>query len=300
MRATLITIVGPQLNSELTGSVPRILATDLDSDAELIDSQPPHAAELGGLEVRQWRTRLSREAARAALTDITHTAQRTGVDVLVTPAALLDPGPRLVVTDVDSTLIQDEVIELLADHAGSRAAVTEVTEAAMRGELDFAQSLLQRVATLRGLPVAVHDQVLQATRLSAGVDNLCRVLKRNGDYIGVVSGGFIEIVQVLADRLGIDFARANRLTVVDGHLSGEVTGVIVDRAVKAQTLQEWATQIAVPLERTIAVGDGANDLEMLATAGLGIAFNAKPIVQKQADAAITGARLDALLAVIGR
>lgn len=301
MRATLITIIGPRLNTDLIELLPRALAPALNAApaADLVDSPPPNAAELRDLEVRQWRTQLPQKSARAALQDFTARAQAGGVDVLVTPAALLDAGPRLIITDVDSTLIRDEVIELLADHAGSREIVTEVTEAAMRGELDFTQSLLQRVATLRGLPVTVYDQVLAATRLSAGVPNLCRVLKRNGDFIGVVSGGFIEIVQPLADGLGIDFTRANQLVTIDGHLNGEVSGPVVDREVKAETLRSWAEEAAVPIERTIAVGDGANDLAMLAAAGLGVAYNAKPVVQDQADAAITGPRLDALLAVLG-
>lgn len=301
MRATLITIIGPRLNTDLIESLPRALAPALTAApaADLLESPTPNAAELPDLEVRQWRTQLPQQSARAALADFTARARAGGVDVLVTPAALLDPGPRLIITDVDSTLIRDEVIELLADHAGSRDIVTEVTEAAMRGELDFTQSLLQRVATLRGLPVGVYEQVLAATRLSAGVPNLCRVLKRNGDFIGVVSGGFIEIVQPLAEGLGIDFARANRLATVDGHLNGEVSGRVVDREVKAETLRAWAAEAGVPLERTIAVGDGANDLAMLAAAGLGVAYNAKPVVQDQADAAITGPRLDALLAVLG-
>lgn len=270
-----------------------------DAAVEITPRLPIHAAQLSDLDIRQWQVNIPPARVRTQLQELLAPVRAAGLDLLITPAALLDAGPRLIVTDVDSTLIRDEVIELLADHAGSGRAVAQVTEAAMRGELDFKESLAQRVATLRGLPVSVFEQVHASVRLTAGVENLCRVLKRNSDYIGVVSGGFIEIVQPLADALSIDFTRANRLATTDGYLSGGVDGTVVDREVKAQTLREWARQTGVPIERTIAVGDGANDLDMLAAAGLGVAFNAKPVVQAAADTAITSSRLDALLAVIG-
>lgn len=294
MPASLISLIGPDIDPTVVAA---FSATTSVGPVEEVTG--PHVAALPGLNVQQWLSDMPRTRLQTALAEFVTFARKRGVDVLITPAELLSPGPRLIVTDVDSTLIRDEVIELLADHAGSRELVTRVTEEAMRGELDFTESLIQRVATLRGLDVSAHDAVSESLRLSEGVENLCRVLKKNGDFIGVVSGGFIEIVGPLAQRLNIDFARANELEVEESKLTGQVTGTIVDRDVKAQTLRNWAQECDVPLERTIAIGDGANDLAMLATAGLGVAFNAKPVVQEQADAAITGPRLDAILAVIG-
>jgi phosphoserine phosphatase len=222
-----------------------------------------------------------------------------GVDIAVAPAGLARRGRRLVVMDVDSTLIQDEVIELLAAHAGREAEVAAVTEAAMRGELDFAASLRQRVAVLEGLPASVLDEVRAAIRLSPGARTLVRTLKRLGFTVAVVSGGFIEIVGDLARELGIDHARANRLEVVDGRLTGRLVGDIVDRAGKAAALRAFADEAGLPLSRTVAIGDGANDLDMLEVAGLGIAFNAKPVVREQADTAVSVPYLDAVLFLLG-
>lgn len=301
MPATLITLIGPVVPSELSTEFSATL-TDLaaQESVKLTPSVPPNSLALSDLTMRQWSVETEQGLVQEKLEQLSSRARGSGVDVLITPARLLESGPRLVVTDVDSTLIQDEVIELLADHAGSRGEVERITEAAMRGELDFTESLLQRVSTLRGLDSTVFQLVQDTLRLSSGVKNLCRTLGENGDYIGVVSGGFIEIVQPLATALGIDFARANRLTLANDRLTGEISGEIVDRELKAVTLREWADQVGVPLERTIAIGDGANDLSMLAAAGLGVAFNAKPVVHERADAIITGPRIDAVLAVLGR
>ncbi|WP_262348287.1 phosphoserine phosphatase SerB [Cellulosimicrobium cellulans] len=205
------------------------------------------------------------------------------------------PRPtRLVVMDVDSTLITQEVVELLAEHAGSRAEVADITERAMRGELDFTESLRARVATLAGLPVSVFDAVLAEVDVTPGAVELLAELDRRGWPVGLVSGGFVEVVGPLADRLGIPRYRANALEVSHGALTGRVAGEVVDRAVKARTLREFAAETGVPLERTVAIGDGANDLDMLAAAGFGIAFNAKPVVCAQADAEVRD-RLDAVL-----
>jgi len=299
VRATLITLIGPQISSDLTDAISTGLQALAGAGGEVTNSRPPHAENLVQLTVRQWSVEVADGVVREAFSSLIPAAQRAGADLLITPSEFLAPGPRLIVTDVDSTLIQDEVIELLAQHAGTRAEVARVTEAAMRGELDFSQSLIERVATLRGVPENVYKAVFAALRLSPGVENLCRVLKGQGDFIGVVSGGFIEIVAPLAEKLEIDFARANALEIANGTLTGRVTGEIVDKRVKARTLRQWAQETGVGLERTIAVGDGANDLDMLAAAGLGVAYNAKPVVQQQADTAIAGPRLDALLAVIG-
>jgi phosphoserine phosphatase len=196
--------------------------------------------------------------------------------------------------DVDSTLITQEVVELLAEHAGSRAEVADITERAMRGELDFTESLRARVATLAGLPVSVFDAVLAEVVVTPGAVELLAELDRRGWPVGLVSGGFVEVVGPLAGRLGIPRFHANALEVEHGALTGRVAGEVVDRAVKARTLREFAADAGVPLDRTVAIGDGANDLDMLAAAGFGIAFNAKPVVCAQADAVVRD-RLDAVL-----
>ncbi len=221
------------------------------------------------------------------------------VDIAVAPAGLARIGSRLVVMDVDSTLIQQEVIELIAAHAGFERQVAEVTERAMRGELDFAQSLRARVALLAGLPVAVLEQVRDQVVLTPGARTLVRTLHRLGDTVALVSGGFIEIVGPIAADLGIARARANRLEVERGRLTGRVTGEVVDRAGKARALREFAAEAGLPLSRTVAIGDGANDLDMLAAAGLGIAFNAKPLVRAQAHTSVTVPYLDAVLFLLG-
>ena len=202
--------------------------------------------------------------------------------------------------DVDSTLITGEVIEMLAERAGSGALVAEITERAMRGELDFAASLHERVATLAGLPETALAEVSGQMQLSPGAERLVAELHRRGWPVGLVSGGFIELVAPLAERLGISFVRANSLEVHDGVLTGRVTGDVVDREAKARALVELAEHEGVPLADTVAVGDGANDLGMLAVAGLGIAYNAKPVVQEQADVALVDRPLDAVLEVLDR
>jgi phosphoserine phosphatase len=235
-------------------------------------------------------------ALRAALAAV---AVEHGVDIAVAPAGLARRGRRLVVMDVDSTLIQDEVIELLAAHAGREAEVARVTARAMAGELDFAQSLHERVACLAGLPVDVLARTRDAVRLTPGARTLVRTLRRLGFTVALVSGGFAEIVEPLAEELGIRLTSANRLEVADGRLTGRVLGEVVDRAGKAAALRRFAEAERIPLSRTIAVGDGANDVDMLVAAGLGIAFNAKPVVREQADASVTVPYLDSVLYLLG-
>lgn len=231
--------------------------------------------------------------------DLALVSSATGADIAVAPAGLARRGGRLVVMDVDSTLIQDEVIELIAEHAGTADEVAAVTERAMRGELDFGESLHARVATLAGLPVSVLDEVRAAVRLTPGARTLVRTLKALGFTVALVSGGFVEVVEPIADELGVDHVRANRLEVIDGRLTGRVVGEVVDRAGKASALREFAALEGLPLARTVAIGDGANDLDMLGAAGLGVAFNAKPLVREQADTSVNVPYLDTVLFLLG-
>ena len=205
---------------------------------------------------------------------------------------------RLLVLDVDSTLITSEVIELIAARAGTRDEVARITDAAMRGELDFAASLRERVATLAGVPQSVFEDVLAEVQFSPGATELVAAAQAAGWEVALVSGGFEEIVRPLADRLGITRFRANNLEAADGALTGRTQGPVIDRAAKADALREFAAELGIPLADVVAIGDGANDLDMMAAAGLGIAFNAKPIVREQADAAIDGS-LAAALPLLG-
>jgi phosphoserine phosphatase len=221
------------------------------------------------------------------------------LDVALQPEGLERRAKRLVVLDVDSTLIQDEVIELLAEEAGCVDEVRAVTERAMAGELDFEAALRERVRRLAGLDVEAIERARSRMRLTPGARTFVRTLKRLGYTVGIVSGGFRQFTDGLAAELGLDHAHANELEIVDGVLTGEVVGEVVDRAAKARLLRSFAELEGVPLSQTVAVGDGANDLDMLATAGLGIAFNAKPVVQEVADTTVNVPYLDAILFVLG-
>jgi phosphoserine phosphatase len=236
------------------------------------------------------------EQLRSALAEV---AARVRLDIAVERAGLTRRAKRLVVFDVDSTLVQGEVIEMLAAHAGREAEVREITEAAMRGELDFAESLRRRVSVLAGLPESVLDEVADGLTLTPGARTTVRTLKRLGFRCGVVSGGFSRVIDRLAAELGLDFAAANELEIVDGRLTGRVCGEIVDRPGKAVALRRFAEQAGVPLAQCVAVGDGANDIDMITTAGLGIAFNAKPALREVADTALSHPYLDAVLFVLG-
>ncbi|MCW2811497.1 MAG: serB [Friedmanniella sp.] len=222
-----------------------------------------------------------------------------GIDVAVQVNGLERRAKRLVVMDVDSTLIQDEVIELLAEEAGCEAAVVAITDRAMAGELDFEASLRERVRLLRGLDEAAITRARDRIRLTPGARTFVRTLKRLGFCVAIVSGGFTPFTDWLQADLGLDYAYANSLEVVDGRLTGEVLGPVVDRARKATLLAEIAARQGVPLSQTVAVGDGANDLDMLGAAGMGIAFNAKPVVRAQADTTVSVPYLDAILFMLG-
>jgi phosphoserine phosphatase len=221
------------------------------------------------------------------------------VDVAVERASLYRRARRLVVMDVDSTLVQGEVIEMLAAEAGCEAEVALVTAAAMAGELDFEESLRRRVALLEGLPVAAIDKVRANVRLTPGARTLVRTLKRLGYAVAIVSGGFTAVTDDLVEELGLDHALANTLEVSEGRLTGAVAGDVVNRAAKAAALRRFAALEGLTLAQTVAIGDGANDLDMLAVAGLGIAFNAKPVVRDAADAALSVPFLDAVLFLLG-
>jgi phosphoserine phosphatase len=221
------------------------------------------------------------------------------IDIAVSPGGLMRWAKKLVVLDVDSTLIQQEVIELLAAHAGVEAQVREITERAMRGELDFRQSLESRVALLAGLPETVIADVRKQIVLTPGARTLIETLHKLGHNVAVVSGGFTAVIEPILKDLGITHYRANTLEVVDGKLTGKIVGDVIDRAAKATALRDFAKIVGVELEQTIAIGDGANDLDMIAIAGMGIAFNAKPAVKAAADSSVSAPYLDSVLYLLG-
>ena len=226
-------------------------------------------------------------------------AKECGLDLAVQRAGLHRRAKHLVVMDADSTLLQDEVIDLLADACGCAEEVSKITAATMAGEIDFGESLRRRVALLAGLPASVLDDVRAKLRLTPGARTLIRTLQRLGYVPAVVSGGFVEVLAPLMEDLGVQYLEANRLEIVEGRLSGRLASETVDRAGKARALARFAEEVGVPLEQTVAVGDGANDIDMISLAGLGIAFNAKPVVREHADAALSVPYLDAVLYFLG-
>jgi len=233
---------------------------------------------------------------RQCLAEVTTTHS---VDIAVSPGGLMRWAKKLVVMDVDSTLIQQEVIELLAAKAGVGDKVKEITDAAMRGELDFAGSLKARVALLAGLPASVITEVQSEIALTPGARTLVKTLQKLGHSVAVVSGGFTTVIEPLLKELGIIHYRANTLEIIDGKISGKVLDPIIDRAAKAQALKDFARIEGVEIEQTIAIGDGANDLDMISIAGLGIAFNAKPAVKAAADSSVSAPYLDSVLYLLG-
>jgi len=227
------------------------------------------------------------------------TGSELGVDIAVSPGGLMRFATKLVVMDVDSTLIQQEVIELLGAKAGVQSEIAKITDSAMRGELDFEASLRARVALLKGLPASVLDDVQSEITLTPGARTLVRTLKKLGHHIALVSGGFEPVIAPLAADLGIDHMRANNLEIAEGKLTGALVGPVIDRAGKASALRDFAAEHNVDLEQTIAIGDGANDLDMIAIAGMGIAFNAKPAVKAAADSSVSAPYLDSVLYLMG-
>jgi phosphoserine phosphatase len=286
-----VTIIGLPLRPSALAALSAAIA-DLGGNIDRIHRiarYPVTAVELAisGASPDVLRTALAQEAVRH------------GVDVAVQPSGLQRRSKRLVVMDVDSTLVQGEVVEMLAAMAGHEAEVAAITERAMRGELDFEQSLRARVAMLEGLPASSLAQVHADLSLMPGARTLIRTLQRLGYRTGIVSGGFTAVTDPLAADLGIDHARANELEIVDGRLTGQLVGPVVDRAAKAAFLREVADLEGVPIESTVAIGDGANDLDMIETAGLGVAFNAKPVLRDAADTSLSTPYLDAILYLLG-
>lgn len=288
-----IVVLGRPITADAFGAVAREAAA-LGVNIDLIRGVSDYPVT--GLELRVSVPPGIGAQLQAALTRV---AADQSVDVAVEDYSLSRRAKRLIVFDVDSTLIQGEVIEMLAARAGAQGKVAAITEAAMRGELDFAESLQQRVATLAGLPASVIDEVAEQIELTPGARTTLRTLRRLGFRCGVVSGGFRRVIDPLARELMLDYVAANVLEIVDGKLTGRIVGPIIDRAGKAKALQDFAHQAGVPMEQTVAVGDGANDIDMLTAAGLGVAFNAKPALREVADASLSHPYLDTVLFLLG-
>lgn len=286
-----VTVLGrPLLPSAIAAIAGRIAASGANIDGiGRLANRPVTCIEfdVSGAEPAGLRTALAQDSVAL------------GVDIAVQRGGLHRRAMRLVVMDVDSTLLQDEAIDLLAARAGCQGEVAKLTDAAMHGELDFAAALRQRVALLAGLDAAVLDEVLSGLRLTPGARTLIRTLKRLGYRCGAVSGGFTQVTDRLTEQLGLDYAQANTLEIADGRLTGRVIGPVVDRAGKEQALRQFAGQAGVPLSQTVAVGDGANDLDMISAAGLGVAFNAKPAVRSAADTSVSVPQLDVILYLLG-
>lgn len=290
IRHHVIVLGAPLPPAAFAGVARRLAGCGANIDRVLRLSSIPLAAYdllVSGGDTARLRTELAAEAVEQE------------IDIAVEAATLWRRARRLVVMDVDSTLVQGEVIEMLAAQAGCAAEVADVTARAMAGELDFEASLRTRVALLEGLPVAAVDAVRAQVKITPGGRTLVRTLHRLGYAVGIVSGGFTSITNDLVAGLGLDHALANTLEIVDGHLTGGLVGPVVDRARKAEALREFAALERVSMAQTVAIGDGANDLDMLAAAGLGIAFNAKPVVRAAADAALSVPFLDAVLFLLG-
>jgi phosphoserine phosphatase len=287
----VVTVLGGPLRPRAVGAIAgRIADTGANIDRIVrIAAYPVTALELhvSGTDVHRLRTVLAREAA----------AQE--VDVAVQRVGLIRHGRRLIVMDVDSTLIQGEVIDMLAAKAGVAAEVAEITDRAMSGEFDFEEAVRARVRLLKGLPESVVDEVYDELELAPGARTLVRTLHRLGYLFAIVSGGFTHLTDRLSQDLGIDYAAANRLEVIDGALTGELSGRVIDRAGKAKALRRFARHAKLTIDRTVAIGDGANDVDMLDAAGLGIAFNAKPMVRDSAHTAVNVPYLDTIMYLLG-
>ena len=290
-RRLLVTLVAPFIDAAILGGVFSSIA-GCGGDVERIIRLADYPVQSYELLVRGPDLEHLRQAFGQVAVD-------QGIDVAVQRAGLHRRAKRLIVMDVDSTLLKGEVIDKLAAKLGLEARVAAITEAAMAGELDFAAALTERVALLEGLDASALDEVSRELELMPGARTLLRTLKRLGYTTAVVSGGFLQVIAPLVAELGIDLAAANELEIIDGTLTGRLVGEIVDRPGKAAALTRFAAAVGIPLAQTVAVGDGANDIDMLSSAGLGIAFNARPIVREAADTALSVPYLDAVLFLLG-
>ena len=286
-----VTVVGsPLLPSAVAAIASRIAASGANIDRiDRLADRPVTCIELdvSGADP---------DALRAALTS---EAVQQRVDVAVQRGGLHRRAMRLIVMDVDSTLVSAEVIDLLAARAGCAEQVAKITASAMRGDVDFTTALRERVALLAGLDASVLDEVRREVTLAPGARTLIRTLRHLGFRCGIVSGGFSQLTNALAADLGLDYAAANTLEIAGGKLTGHLTGPVIDRAGKAAALRQFAEQAGIPLSQTVAVGDGANDLDMITAAGMGIAFNAKQAVRDAADASVSVPYLDTVLYLLG-
>jgi len=290
-RRLLVTLLAPNISAEQLEKVFRAIAASGSTCERIVHlaSYPVDCYELVVLG-----------SDHGALREgVTAVAEQCGLDLAVQRAGLHRRAKHLVVMDADSTLLQDEVIDLLGDACGCADEVSEITEAAMNGEIEYAESLRRRVALLAGMPASVLDDVRAKLRLTPGARTLIRTLQRLGYVPAVVSGGFVEVLGPLMAELDVQYLVANCLEIVDGKLTGKLCAEVIDRAGKARALERFAQEVGVPLEQTVAVGDGANDIDMLSLAGLGIAFNAKPAVQEHANVALSVPYLDAVLYFLG-
>jgi phosphoserine phosphatase len=286
-----VTVLAPELGA---GVLSRLCGAVAAAGANI-----ERIVQLSRYPVTSYELTVTSGAAGALRAGLVAEAARSAVDVSVQRAGLHRRARHLIVLDVDSTLLQGEVIDFLAARTDHADEVAAITAAAMAGELDFTEALQRRVVLLAGLPASTLDDVRRQVVLTPGARTLVRTLRRLGYVTAAVSGGFTGVIEPLAAELGIDHVAANQLEVEGGILTGRLVGPLIDRAGKADALRRFAERAGVDLQRTIAVGDGANDLDMLTTAGLGIAFNAKPVLRQAADASLNVPYLDAILFLLG-
>jgi len=242
---------------------------------------------------------LQNDAIKKVQSALAKVAVENGIDLAVELGGSARNLKRLVLLDMDSTLIEQEVIDLLAEYSGKSQIISDITAKAMSGELDFKQALSARVELLAGLDESVIDQVRQKITLTKGAQQLITELHNLGHKVGVVSGGFIDVIEPILKDLEIDFYKANKLDIRDGKLTGNVVGKVIDGSEKLAVLREFASKEGINIQQTVAIGDGANDLEMIQAAGLGIAFNAKPKVAQSADTTLNIKDLSAVLLLMG-
>ncbi len=288
---TVVTVIGPTVDPAAFGAVAGAIA-GAGGNIERI-------SRLSRYPVVSYEIGVRAGDAPRIRADLLRVAARHGIDVAVQPEGLTRRAKRLVVLDVDSTLIQDEVIDLLAAEAGVEDEVAGITRRAMAGELDFRAALEERVRRLAGLDQLALERVRRRIRLTPGARTFIRTLQKMGMKTAIVSGGFTVFVDRIAEELGVDHAVANELEIEAGRLTGRILGPVVDRGRKAAILAEVAEREGIPLDQVVAVGDGANDVDMLARAGLGVAFNAKPALRDVADTSVSVPYLDAILFLLG-